>query len=370
LEQPYTAVLQAREVAMVIVRTALFLTLAVVATGASAQRSPDAPVLPPQPAAQRGPTALDVVVTDKAGHPISGLQQSDFTLLDNGQPTPIRSFAAVDDSASQKIPTQAIVLIDEVNTSFVAVSTERGQIHNFLTQNQGHLPFPVTIIFLTDTGMKQMNQPTTDGNALDAQLQTEQGELRDIRRSAGFYGRSDELSISLKALGSIAGSLAPVPGRKLLVWISPGWAMFNSPNVYLTDRERRAFFDGIVNLSDGLRQARISLYAVNPLGTADAGAIRNTEWQEFMKPVRDANHADPGDLALQVLSIQSGGQVFYGNNDIAGEIAKSVADGSVWYQLTFDMQRADSPNAWHSLEIKLDKPGLKVRTRNGYYAKP
>jgi VWFA-related protein len=39
---------------------------------------------------------VDVVVTDKAGRPVTGLTRDDFLLLDEGQPQPIETFEAVD----------------------------------------------------------------------------------------------------------------------------------------------------------------------------------------------------------------------------------------------------------------------------------
>jgi hypothetical protein len=38
--------------------------------------------------------------------------------------------------------------------------------------------------------------------------------------------------------------------------------------------------------------------------------------------------------------------------------------------MTFDSQKADSPDTWHDIAVKVDKPGVKVRTLNGYYAQP
>jgi VWFA-related protein len=315
---------------------------------------------------------LDVVVTDKSGHPVPGLQQSDFTLLDNNHPTAIQSFEAMGSAgaAQPSEPVQAVIAIDEVNSGFVTLSEARPQLHNFLTQNQGHLPFPVTIVFLTDTGIQQVNQPTTDGNALDAALAKQQSTLRAIPESAGFYGGSDRLQISLKTLYSLTNNLAPLPGRKLMVWVSQGWWMFNNPNVYISEQQRKGFFSAIVDLSAALRQGRITVYAVDPHGTNDAGAFRNIEWQDFLKPVRDTKHADPGDLALQVVSTESGGLALYGSNNIGGEISQCLDDGKVFYRITFNPERADAPNTWHDLAVKLDKSGLKIRTRNGYYAGP
>ena len=55
---------------------------------------------------------------------------------------------------------------------------------------------------------------------------------------------------------------------------------------------------------------------------------------------------------------------------MAGEIATCVADANGFYVLSFDGPAGDGPNEYHALEIKIDKPGLKARTRSGYYAQP
>jgi len=56
------------------------------------QSSNQAGAAAPAPAnAVVGRIQLDVLVTDKAGNPVEGLTQQDFTLSDNGQARPILS---------------------------------------------------------------------------------------------------------------------------------------------------------------------------------------------------------------------------------------------------------------------------------------
>lgn len=338
-----------------------------------AQRPAPVPSVPAaeQPAGgNSGPMSLDVVVTDRSGRPVPDLQQQDFSLLDNRQPASILSFKASATSQAQADPPRVILLIDDVNAGFQAVSNERIQIDQFLRQNGGHLPAPVLLAFLTDRGFSQVAQPTTDGNSLSSVLDQHQGELREIGRSAGFYGGAERFQLSLRALQSLAQYEQNIPGRKLVVWISPGWAMFDNPNVIITAQQQRAFFDLIVSLSDSLRRSRVALYAVDPLGMNDAGGFRTFLWKNYLKPVPGPNKADPGDLALQVLATQSGGKVLFGSNDVAGEIAQCTEDVSAWYTITFDPAHSEKPNTWHELQVHLDKPGFVVRTRNGYYAQP
>jgi VWFA-related protein len=322
------------------------------------------------PAPQSGPVTFDVVVTDKGGHPISGLKQEDFTVLDDRQPASIRSFQAHQIDASRDDAQALFLVIDDVNSNFNAVSIVRTQIETFLHANGGHLPVPTGIFLLTDSGLNQITVVSSDGNALADVLHKTQGQLREIPRSAGFYGGEEKLEISLNGLAGLARHLGQASGRKLVVWLGPGWPIFDSPNVIVGPQQQGKFFSTIVGLSSALRENDITLYAVDPLGTADAASSRTFLWESFMKPVTKPSKSNPGNLALQVFAAHSGGIVLSGSNDITAEIAKCANDASAWYSIAFDPQRADSPNTWHDVTIKVDKPGTVVRTSNGYYAQP
>ena len=314
---------------------------------------------------------LDVVVNDRSAKPVSGLQQRDFALLDNKQPQKILSFRPVEGVTNMPDPPVEVVLVmDEVNTSFQNVARARYQVEKFLGHNGGELAWPVSLVLLSDTGTKIGNTATRDGKALIADLNSNRNALRISGRAQGFYGANDRLQLSLRSLQQLADHEAGRPGRKLMVWISPGWAYLSGPNVHLSSKDEQGIFHTVVSLSDALRRARITLYSVDPLGTADAVGIRTTYYEQFLKGVTAANKVQIGNLALQVLADQSGGLVLNGSNDAAGEIEKCVADAAAFYVLSFDGLPGDGPDEYHALEVKIDKPGMKARTRYGYYAQP
>jgi VWFA-related protein len=315
---------------------------------------------------------LDVMVTDKSGKPVSGLEQKDFTLLDNKQPQKILSFQAVADAAATADPpVEAIVLVDTVNTEFTNVAIARKEIEKFLGRSGGALAQPVSLIFFSD-GSATGTISSRDGNAVIADLNQKQLGLRTIGRAQGSFGGFERMQMSLNTLQKLADFEAGMPGRKLVVWISPGWPFLTSgmDQVLESQKQKQWFFDSIVALSDGLRRARITLYNIDPFGTADALSLRATDYKQFLKGVKKAGQSDLGDLALQVLASQSGGLVLNSSNDLAGEIATCAADANRYYVLSFEGLPGDGPNEYHALEIKLDKPGLTVRTRSGYYAQP
>ena len=338
------------------------------------------PQLEPRPAGPSLPTpvdtsrqiTLDVQVTDKSGAPIRGLQKQDFTLLDAKQPENIVSFHAVDGGAAPVAdpPVEILLVVDAVNASFQAVAYERDKVQKFLLQNGGKLTLPVSLIIFSDTGAKVLGESSRDGKALAALYDQYEVGLRSSRRSQGFYGAEDRFSLSLKTLTSLTSDEGTRPGRKLMIWISPGWPLLSGPRVELSSKDQERIFNSIVDASTVLRLARITLYSVDPLGVGDEGVGRFVYYKEFLKGATSASRVLPGDLSLQVLAVQSGGRVLNSSNDLTTEIANCAADGDAFYVLSFNTSRADQANEYHSLEVKVDKPGVTARTRTGYYAQP
>src|SRR5271168_4675985 len=197
--------------------------------------------------AQDSRLVLDVVAADRSGKPRAGLTQNDFVVRDNGQPRKILSFRAVDGVTEP--PVKIILIVDEVNTTFTRVAYERDQLRKFLMQNGGQLTHPVSLGFVSDTGTELQNNSSSDGKALLASFDQHVTKLRTIRRSTGFYGAEERFTLSLKNLGMLAGAEAKLPGRKMVIWISPGWPILSGPNITLSQKDEQGLFSSIVWLS-------------------------------------------------------------------------------------------------------------------------
>lgn len=105
----------------------------------------------PAARAVNGKIYLDVVVTAKSGPPVTGLQQKDFTVLDNKAPQTIDTFKALGGSQA---PIEVILVVDEVNADFRVVGFERDQIAKYLGGDGGRLAFPTALSFFSDTGVE------------------------------------------------------------------------------------------------------------------------------------------------------------------------------------------------------------------------
>jgi VWFA-related protein len=324
---------------------------------------------PVSPARADNRVTFDVVVHDKSGKPVAGLHQQDFTVLDNKQPQTILSFEAVDQAAADaQVP--VILLVDAVNTSFTRMAYEREQIDKVLKKDGGSLSHPVSILIFTDSGLQSPSPPGRDGNALAAWLDQHDTGLRTSTRSQGAYGALDRAQLSLQALGRLAEYERGQPGRKIVIWISPGWALLTGPRVQLTTKNQQSIFDSIVATSTALRQSRITLYSVDPLGNSDAGAYRTFAYEGYLKGVTKPSQVEFGNLALGVLAVHSGGRVLNSSNDVAGEIEACFRDANVYYVISYDSPPPDGPNEYHAIDVKMDQPQLKPQTMAGFYAQP
>jgi len=308
---------------------------------------------------------LDVVVTRKnGGAPLAGLTQQDFTVTDNNAPQAITLFRAVDGS---EVPVAMTVVIDAVNTAFTTVAFERNQIGKFFKANNGNMAYPTQLAIFTDTGMQIQAGFTKDGNALSASLDHSVVGLREIKRSAGFYGAAERLQLSIQTLEQLAQHEATQQGRKLVLWVSPGWPILEGPRITIGPKQQQGIFDTITGLSTALRQARVTLYSIDPLGMADAGGFQHSYYEGFVKGVRKPGQTGFGNLALQVIATQTGGLVLNSGNDVAALLDRAVADSKAFYELSFDPVKGE-PDEYHQIEVKVGKPGLIARTRTGYYS--
>lgn len=331
--------------------------------------------------AVQGLINLDVVVTDNSGKQISGLRFNDFSLLDNGQPRKILSFHAFDGVSRKPDPPVAVILfIDTIKMPFDLAAFERKEVETFLRRNGGHLAQPVSVFGLSDIGFWTLAQPSGDGNALAAEIASDR--LVFVRRrqllgnGTGEFvdsGREDPAGLkALKALGDIATAERRKPGRKLLVWVGPGWGIGSGAEFTRLGPDnaqaRQVTFNTIYWFSTLLREARISLYSFS-VGQTDPDP-RSLLYLNFLEGVEAVQQASLKNLDRRVLAVQSGGRVLGPGNDLVSKIDNCMQEARTFYTLSFDPSPADHPAEYHSLQVKVSVTGLTARTNTGYYDQP
>jgi VWFA-related protein len=332
-----------------------------------AQQNPAAPAQDAgtAPGAQ-GTMTIHVQVSDKLGHAMEGLQRSDFTLLDNKQPQKLLGFRADDAAVLKSDPVQVVIVVDMINVDVVTVAREREEVGAYLKENGGELLNPTSIAVIADTGVKAAPSSSQDGNVLLAAFNQTQSEIRDIGRSAGFWGATERLQKSLQELEQLIQYEGQRPGRKLVLFVSPGWPLLIAAGEQSDMKQREWVFSSVEHFTNSLREANINLYCIDPF---DLGRTNPFEYQGYLKGISAAKDATYPALGLQVLATHTGGQVLINGRDIAGSLKTAIRDASGGYDLTFAPIPGDRANEYHALEVRVNKPNLKVRTTSGYYAR-
>lgn len=308
--------------------------------------------------------SLNVVITDKSGKPVGGLETKDLQVLNNKQPQKILSLQPMKDGEL----TEIVLVLDEVNTPYSDVGIEREGISKFLRANGGKLPYPVTIAYFSNRGTTLLGKGSTDGNGLAAAYEAHETAVRSFNQLATSYGALEQFQLSFKTLTDLVNREGQEPGRKMIVWFSRGWPIMAVDSVDLDKKEEDALFAAIISTSRAMQEGRVTLYNINSAGQANRGATM--DYLSFMKPVQEAKHAEVGNLALQVLATQSGGLVLHSSNDLASEIDRCIADVGASYTLTIQTASSDHANQYHAIQIKPQIPGVTVRTISGYYEQP
>jgi VWFA-related protein len=308
---------------------------------------------------------LDLVVTDASGAPVAGLSAQDFQLLDDEHPQKLVSFHAVDGAPGAPSSRVSVLLvIDTVNSGLSDVSAMRQNAEVFLRQNGGKLAQPVTVLLLTDAGFEVVGHTSLDGNSLAQAVHAIHPMLHTIHSAAGGEALLERFQLSGKALGAITAHEVAIPGRKLMIWMGPGWPLLPREEVTYDARSHALNFQALAELTNQLREARIVI--------CSAGGGAEFFVHDYLKLVKSERDVNSANLALQVLAVHSGGLTLdAGNRSATKELLDAcMREAGPYYAVSFDPPQPDKAMEYHALRVTVDKPGLAVHTSAGYYAEP
>ena len=339
----------------------------------NAQATPTTPI-PMASEGQPQTVHLDVLVKDKrSGQPLSGLPEPAFTVKDNGQPQKLIGFKAVNANADPEA-VHVLIVLDMINIGAETVAWAREQLGEYLKQEAGKLGYPTSIAAMNERGLRIMSGWTTDGNVLNAGLEKMQPDLRFLNRSGGWAARDELMETSVQQFSQILAAEQKIPGRKLVLFISPGWPMMPNQGAFENDKAARWCFNADVALTNELRDDRTAIYDLDTydLGNAhhDEGAQDPFYYEGFLKPVTRWSQSQFPDLAMGVFAIHSGGRVMVNGRRISAEINDALRDAGSYYEITYAAPPAGDPNQYHAIDVRVSQPGATVQTLAGYYADP
>jgi Ca-activated chloride channel family protein len=321
---------------------------------------------------------LDVVVTDKAGRPIRGLTQEDFTVLENGAPQKITSFEAVaspsSGSGTAANGSRNIILLDELNIAFSDLSYARDRIVTFLDRNPVEKQ-PTALMVIGPRGLTMVEDFTQNNQDLKDKLTHLKPVNVNSKGGTDSKWAQEHAQAALRALTEIARASVGSPYSFNVIWVTSGFAdLVETPG---SNNQVEAGLRGVANL---LIRSRMRLYTIDPAGVmpfdkpaghakVSRGAIQDGHDSSAVK-LQTSAHGEQrtADGQLGHMTAIMGGLSYYGRNDVEEAIRQAVEDGSSAYVISYSPSNTSFDGGYRQIEIQMNRPEATARTRKGYYA--
>ncbi len=161
---------------------------------------------------------------------------------------------------------------------------------------------------------------------------------------------------TLTGLESFIREITPVPGRKLLLFLSDG---------FIVENERSISFDRLNSTARQAARAGVVIYSLNAPGLITTGPDATDAYTDA-RLTRTAYSADTADQdALRILADNSGGRAFINNNDLNAGVRRALAETSRYYLLAWkppaEMETGEKVKTIQLAVV--GRPELKVQTR-------
>jgi Ca-activated chloride channel homolog len=289
----------------------LFLALFLFAASTPAQVDDDEPIKVDSPL-----VVINATITDDKGRPAAGLKQNQFQIFEDGKEQKIEFFAA------EKTPFAAVILLDTSGSMEERVSLARSAAIQFLDRLRAD---DQTAIYNFDSKIS---------------LVQDFSNSRDIYEGI-FDLKSRGMTVLNDAVFKAAQELAKRPEkRKAIIVLSDG---ADTQSGRSADKALKAALEA------GATVYTVDMSAINAGNTRDRvqnqGVLKNFAEKSGGKYI-----PTPGGLAMR-------------------EAFKNIVDElGVQYTLGYQPTNTAKDGKWRAIELRIDKPELKVRTRRGYQA--
>ena len=314
---------------------------------------------------------LDVTVLDKKGRPVvKGLIKDDFIITEDRKPQRIFSFEPPethsmaanggDDNPDSKSPVTIFVL-DRLNSSFEDFAFIRYSVRKYLGAQPPQLHAPAELMVVGNESLELLQGYTRSRDDLMYTLDHLPPVLPYKMMIPSFF--AERFVQSIEALQQIALQNKGVPGRKNVIWLGHGGPGLSLRS--MTGKSLERLNQEVHGTTNMLVDARISLYVIFP----------GLKFEDpIILPAGDGNDSvrknDPfvGDVNFGVFVRETGGNLFYNNNDFDGEMKRSQELGSKYYTLTYQPQGVASDGMFRRVRVTLRDQNLLAVTKAGYYA--
>lgn len=162
---------------------------------------------------------------------------------------------------------------------------------------------------------------------------------------------------TLSSLETLARRSAGLPGRKLVFFISDGFAL---------DVRNSAMLDRMRSIADASIRAGVMIYTMDARGLVTDMMDATTE----SVPTGSVALAlrVVGEDVLNKLAADTGGRFIHNTNTLGPEVSKALNETSTYYLLAWRPEATGGGRKFHRIEVRIkNRPGLSVRVQRGYF---
>ena len=172
-----------------------------------------------------------------------------------------------------------------------------------------------------------------------------------------------------------------LPGRKSVFLFSEGFAIpQGSEEAFKTvistaNRFNVSFYSidarglNSTNLNDGaISELRDAAGASRAQFGRNTGAVNPQKAKEFDQAI-DAGKANTQNT-LADLASSTGGFLIANTNDFRGMLRRAVDDTETYYELTYNPGIEKYDGSFRKVDLRTDRPGIRIQSRSGYFALP
>ncbi|MGD0736858.1 MAG: VWA domain-containing protein [Terracidiphilus sp.] len=353
----------------------------------------------------------NVVARDaKTGEMVLGLKQSDFIVMENGKQQQISTFdfESVDKAAPLNEATisglaagssvsngKAVVVAKPEDLRnhrlivmfFDLTSMQPEDLDRSVTAAQDFLKnrmAPADLVALVSLGdtLKVDQDFTADKQALINEVAVYNGtegqgfaqgataNSNQVEDTTGYTPDESEYNDlntdrELFALRAVAKSLEKITEKKSLLYFSGGISRDGIEN----EASLRSAINAAVRANLAIYSVDVrGLQAVTALGDASTGSLRGQGAYSGGALLNNMNGNLASQEVMSTLSMDTGGTAFLDSNDFAPAFAKVQRDTSAYYAIGFHSANPARDGRFRKLTIKVNRPGVKLEYRPGYYA--
>jgi VWFA-related protein len=360
---------------------------------------------------------VDATVTNSKGELVTDLKTEDFVILQDDKPQEITNFSFVrtreavkrDSIVKKESPKETFLspppppplkreqvrrtialVVDDFGIAFETMGQVRRSIKKWVDEEMQ--PNDLVALVMTGGGEGALQQFTNDKRILYAAINRVQynaasrvgtTSLSGLSKSGNAEMERDMIytTFTLQSIKQVVNGLKNLPGRKDLILFSESMnVMFETgPGVSQgRDLHMKQLLQETVDLAN---KWAVVIHAIDPRGVMG-----------FMSAEDNFSEMAPEDIAavgsqrssqltnsrdgMVKMAVETGGLVMQNRNNIDRALVTVVDDGDGYYLIGYQpdektIAEMRSGNArYHNIRVRVNRPGLHVRTRSRFFSTP